>query len=373
MNRKLKMILLLIASAVVVLVLTTAMFLRFSPQFGASKKEIRTAAVVESPNFLDGIFKNSEETVVMAEFKFSTLREYFRKGNKEPRGPVPVRKLAPDHFGTLEDSLTRITWFGHSAVLLEMAGKIIFLDPMLGQVPAPISWAGPQRFNPELPAKIDALPFIDIVLISHDHYDHLDYGSILKLKEKTGKFIVPLGVGGHLRSWGVDKNKITELDWWDQATFENLTFVSTPARHFSGRGLLDRNCTLWCSWVIQSGTENIFFSGDGGYGSHFREIGDRFGPFDFTMLECGQYNPQWKQIHMMPEELPQAQRDLRGKVFMPIHWGAFKLALHSWTDPLDRLTAIRSSEDMLMTTPEIGESIILGKDYPNRPWWHSVD
>lgn len=369
MNRKLKMTLIIIATIIGTLVLGISIFLNASPQFGASKKAIRTKKVINSVNYTDGGFTNSEETAVMTEFKFSTLNEYFKKGNKEPHKPIPVQKLTGDHFDNIPDSVTRITWFGHSAVLLEISGKIIFLDPMLGMVPAPIAWAGPKRFNPELPAKIEALPFIDIVLISHDHYDHLDYGSILKLKEKVGKFIVPLGVGAHLLSWGVEADKISELDWWDRKSEDGLTFISTPARHFSGRGLFDRNCTLWCSWVIENEKDKIFFSGDGGYGEHFKEIGNKYGPFDLCMLECGQYNEQWKQIHMLPEELPQAQRDLGGKLFMPIHWGAFKLALHNWTDPLDRLINLKSVEDIKMTTPVVGQSFILGESYPASKWW----
>lgn len=310
-----------------------------------------------------------EKTVVMTNFKISTFFEFFTDGDKVPDIPIPVHQINADQINGLADSLTRVTWFGHSTVLIETAGKTIFIDPMLGDVPAPIPWFGSKRFNPILPIDIENLPFIDVVLISHDHYDHLDYGSILKLKDKVGKFYTPLGVGAHLRSWGVEKDKIIEMDWWETETFDEFKFVSTPARHFSGRGMFDRNSTLWCSWVIQSKHANIFFSGDGGYGSHFKEIGDKYGPFDFTMMECGQYNEQWSQIHMLPKQIPQAQIDLRGKLLMPIHWGAFKLALHSWREPVEFLLKETEKIGIEVTTPEIGEPIILGEPYPSVHWF----
>nr|NQU92607.1 MBL fold metallo-hydrolase [Bacteroidota bacterium] len=359
----------IIAIVLATIVLATTLFLNSSPQFGASKKAIQTAVVMASPNYKNGKFKNLEETAMMTGFKMNTIPEYFKNGDKAPDFLIPVEKILAGQFSQLNDSLTRITWFGHSTILIEMAGKAVFIDPMLGNVPSPVSWAGSGRFNPELPIDIDSLPFIDVVLISHDHYDHLDYGSILKLKDRVGMFYAPLGVGAHLRSWGVDANKIIEMDWWESETFDGITFVSPPARHFSGRGLFDRNSTLWCSWVIQSDHANIFFSGDGGYGNHFKEIGDRFGPFDFTMMECGQYNEQWLQIHLLPDEVPQALSDLKSQVFMPVHWGAFKLSLHSWTDPIDRLQNTISGTGLKMAIPKIGEGFIMGQDIPKDKWW----
>jgi len=369
MKRKLKMILIIIAIVIGIVVVGTALFLNLSPQFGASKQAIQTSRVLNSPNFRDGKFVNAEETVVMTNFKISTLPEYFTNEGKVPDFEIPVEKILPNEISNFDDSLTRVTWFGHSTILLETAGKTIFIDPMLGMVPAPVSWAGSSRFNPNLPIDIEALPFIDVVLISHDHYDHLDYGSIMQLKEKVGKFYVPLGVGAHLRSWGVAADKISEMDLWDSETFGELTFISTPSRHFSGRGLFDRSSTLWCSWVIQTENTNIFFSGDGGYGNHFKKIGDKFGPFDFAMMECGQYNEQWSQIHLLPEEVPQALLDLQCQVFMPIHWGAFKLALHDWAEPVESLKKAINSDEVTMATPKIGEQFIIGESIPMDEWW----
>lgn len=371
MKRIFKMTLLTIVIIIAAFLIGTALFVNLSPQFGASKNAIQTVEVLNSSNYNDGKFKNTEETIMMTNFKLSSFPEFFTNGDKVPDFEIPINKIQASQLNQINDTLTRISWFGHSSVLLESAGKTIFIDPMLGNVPSPISWAGSVRFNSELPINIEDLPFIDVVLISHDHYDHLDYGSIQLLKNKVGIFYMPLGVGAHLRSWGVENSKIVEMDWWGSVNFEEFTFVATPARHFSGRGIFDRNSTLWCSWVIQSNSSNIFFSGDGGYGEHLKEIGNKYGPFDFALMECGQYNDQWSQIHMMPGELPQALSDLKSKVFMPIHWGAFKLALHSWTDPIVQLQKSITGTDLIMATPEIGEGFIIGGDIPDKKWWLS--
>lgn len=349
------------------------LFMQLSPQFGANRKEIRTQQVLNSKNYHNKAFVNSEKTTVMLDFSFKSLKEFFTNEGKVPDSPIPIQKLSDNHFKTNADSTTRFTWFGHAAIFLEIEGKKIFIDPMLGEVPAPLPFLGPKRFNSELPISADSLPELDIVLISHDHYDHLDLESITKLKDKTKAFIVPLGVGAHLRSWGVDANKITELDWWYSSKIDGINIVATPARHFSGRGISDRNATLWCSFVLQTSKENIYFSGDGGYGKHFKEIGDQYGPFDLCFLECGQYNEQWAQIHMMPEEVIEANNDLQGKAIVPIHWGAFKLALHTWTEPVDRLLIKNNESNAKLLTPEIGASLELAPSTETTHWWTDAE
>ena len=368
MKIKLKMILIVIASIIGALALSVFLFIKMSPQFGATKNEIKTEQVLASENFTNGVFENKEATTVMLEFKFSSLKEYFKKEGKAPTGEIPVHKLQKSHFES-KDTATKFTWFGHSAVLLETEGKKIFIDPMLGDVPAPVSFLGPKRYNPELPMSADSLPELDIVLISHDHYDHLDYESIKKLKDKTKLFITPLGVGAHLRSWGVQSEKIIELDWWESTIVDSMNIAVTPSRHFSGRGISDRNTTQWCSFVIQTNNKNIYFSGDGGYGTHFKEIGDKYGPFDICFLECGQYNKQWAQIHMMPEEVIDANTDLRGKHIVPIHWGAFTLALHAWTEPVDRLLQSAEGKNVSIVTPEIGKTTSIKDEISTKYWW----
>lgn len=277
------------------------------------------------------------------------------------------------HFsGTIPppDTSVYVTWFGHSAVLLEIEGKRILLDPMLGPAASPVPFFA-KRFAYRQPIDFAPLVKIDAVVISHDHYDHLDYGSIQKLNPNVGHFYVPLGVGGHLERWGVDSTKITELDWWESAERDGLTFTATPQRHFSGRGLIDRNSTLWASWVVAGASRKVYFSGDGGYGPHFEQIGQRFGPFDLAMVECGQYNVKWKDIHLLPEQTMQAFLDLKGEVLMPIHWGAFNLAVHPWTESVERLNRANKT-GVFIATPTIGTRYPVGTRQPTTNWWESV-
>ena len=366
----LKRIMIGILSVVGVITLVGVTFINVSPQFGAGAKDVSLERIRKSPNFLNGAFKNQELTKQMTGFKWKTIPQFFTDGNnKTPSKELPMEKLKKSYFEN-EPLQPRITWFGHSAAFVEMEGINIFIDPMLGDVPAPHPLLGSKRFQKELPISINSLPKIDVVLISHDHYDHLDYGSIIKLNDNVDQFYVPLGIKAHLISWGVPEAKITEFDWWENINYKGIDFISTPARHFSGRGIINRNSTLWCSWVLKSSTSRIFFSGDSGYGKHFKEIGEKLGPFDFALVECGQYNEQWSQIHMTPEETIQASVDVQAKLMMPIHWGSFKLALHSWDDPILRATKKATVLQVKIATPKVGEAILLnGGNFPNENWW----
>ncbi|SNR52467.1 MBL fold metallo-hydrolase [Lutibacter flavus] len=366
----LKRIMIGILSIFVVITLVGVAFVNVSPQFGSDAKDVSLERIRKSPNFLNGAFKNSEKTIQNTGFKWSTIPKFFTDGNnKTPSVELPMEKLSKSYFEN-EPKQPRITWFGHSAAFVEMEGMNIFIDPMLGDVPAPHPLLGSKRFQKELPISIDSLPKIDVVLISHDHYDHLDYGSVVKLKDKVGQFYVPLGIKAHLTSWGIDTTKIIEFDWWESINYKGIEFISTPARHFSGRGVTNRNSTLWCSWVLKSENSSIFFSGDSGYGKHFKEIGDKYGPFDFAMMECGQYNEQWSQIHMTPEETIIASIEVQSKLTMPIHWGSFKLALHSWDDPILRASVKAKELNIKFSTPKVGESIVLNQEnFPNESWW----
>jgi L-ascorbate metabolism protein UlaG (beta-lactamase superfamily) len=252
---------------------------------------------------------------------------------------------------------------------VELAGKNILLDPMLSIEMGPVKWATPNRYNPTLPISPDKLPPIDAVLISHDHYDHLDYQTIQRIKHKVTKFYVPLGIGPHLRAWGVAPERIVEMNWGDEAQLDGLTIVSTPSRHFSGRGLTNRNSTLWTSWVMKSAKNRVFYSGDGGYGPHFSAIGAAHGPFDLAVMECGQYDRQWADIHMLPEQSVQAARDVRGKVMLPVHWGAYTEAHHDWNEPVTRATAEAARLGQPITTPRLGEPVTLGTELPSTRWW----
>jgi len=348
--------------------------LRIAPQFGAAAKGERLQAMQQSPHYRDGQFHNPVETNMELGFTgfLKLISERIGGDNQDhiPQGEIVVQKMDAARLRPVQDTATVITWLGHSAFLIELDGKRLLLDPMLGERASPFSFMGPKRFSP-LPITAEELPRIDAVLISHDHYDHLDYGSIQKLNEKTGHFYVALGVGAHLERWGVPAGKITELDWWQEAAFEGLQFVATPSRHFSGRSLDDRMHTLWTSWVILGRKDRIYFSGDSGYFDGFKKIGQKYGPFDITLMECGQYNELWPSIHMKPEQTVQAHLDLKGKLLMPIHWGAFPLAMHSWTEPIERAAKEARLRHVAMATPQIGQAIILHRPVPNKPWWRN--
>jgi L-ascorbate metabolism protein UlaG (beta-lactamase superfamily) len=367
-----KMIGLTVGGIILLLVIVGALFVNLSPEFGGkhSKKDIERYSV--STNYKEGNFENIKAPNMDMSFSqtIGTMVDFIKgTPNAKPDFELPVEKVDSLTWEQ-NDSTNRLFWFGHSSFLLKLDGKNILIDPMLGDVPAPHPWLGGKRYSKELPIEIQKLPQIDIVLISHDHYDHLDYGSIQLLNEKVSQFMVPLGVGAHLREWGIDSLKIQELDWWQESTFENIEFAFTPSRHFSGRGLTDRFSTLWGSWVIKGKSKNLYFSGDSGYGEHFNEIGEKFGPFDFAMMECGQYNEKWADIHMMPEETAKASSEINAKKVMPIHWGAFTLSLHTWTDPVERFTAEAEKINVSYIIPKIGEEIDLNQLVVNENnWW----
>lgn len=369
---KLKKMILFVAIIAVSIIGAGVLFLNLSPEFGGKATEEQQRVYSVSDNYIDGKFINKGNVNLDMSFRdiLKALKRGFKSNpNSRPKKAIEVQKI--DSLNLVNyHAETRFIWFGHSTFLVQMNDKNILIDPMFGDVPAPNPIFGGQRFSRELPIEVAKLPQIDAVLISHDHYDHLDYGSIQKLKDKVKMFYTPLGVGIHLQAWGVDKDRIIELDWWQETKLDDLVFRSTPSQHFSGRGLSDRDKTLWCSWIVQSETENIFFSGDGGYAPHFKAIGERYGPFDFAMIECGQYNKLWPDVHMFPEETAQAGVDLKSKIIMPIHWGAFKLSQHSWTDPVERLSLKAKELQIELVTPQIGESYVLGTSgLESSAWW----
>lgn len=362
-----------ILGILVLLLVVGILFVNLSPEFGGKHQQEDIANYQTSPNFKEGKFQNLSTTTMTMNFGeiMSSLVDYI-KGvpNSSPAVNLEVNQVNPTAWQS-NDSTNRLIWFGHSAFLLNLDGKNILIDPMLGNVPAPHPWLGSKRYSKELPIQIEELPRIDAVLISHDHYDHLDYKSIKQLKDKVNQFLVPLGVGSHLKAWGIENSRIQEFDWWQELTYEHIKLAFTPSRHFSGRGLTDRFSTLWGSWVIQGTTNKLYFSGDSGYGSHFKEIGKKYGPFDFAMIECGQYNEKWADIHMMPEESVLASKEINATVAMPIHWGAFTLAMHTWTDPVERFSKEANKVGQKYIMPEIGEEIRLDQLIAkNNSWWN---
>lgn len=292
---------------------------------------------------------------------------FFEKGEKVPDEPLPQKTVQFSELFDGSEKGLKASWLGHSSLLLHIDGHTVLTDPVFEKKVSPV---GPTKFNRELLFDIKEFPPVDIVIISHDHYDHLNKFSIQKLSEKVGTFIVPLGVKQRLMKWGVVTEKIVELDWWQQSSPQNgLTITATPSRHFSGRGLFDRNKTLWASWVIQTDSHKVFFSGDTGYFDGFKEIGQKYGPFDITFLECGAYNVHWSNVHMFPEETVQAYFDLRGKVLQPIHWATFNLSLHPWYEPIERLTDEAFQRGAIVSTPVMGCIVNYEKPIVADFWW----
>jgi L-ascorbate metabolism protein UlaG (beta-lactamase superfamily) len=336
--------------------------------FGAEPKGARLERILKSPNYKRGAFQNLSYTPVMAEGEttLGLLRKYFKKvEGKAPTAELPSVKT---DLKLLNDTVPVIVWFGHSSYLIKINGKNILVDPVFSGNASPISWFG-SNYKGSNVYDADDFPELDVVLITHDHYDHLDYPTIMQLKSKTKQFYTGLGVGAHLEYWGVKPENIVELDWWESASFdEGLTFTATPARHFSGRKL-KRGNTLWSSFVLKTPTHQLYLGGDSGYDTHFKTIGEKFGGFDMAILECGQYNVSWHNIHMLPEETAQAAVDLKAKLLLPVHNSKFTLALHKWTEPHMLVTQAAKQLHMPYTMPLIGEPVLLGKHHPQTAWW----
>lgn len=304
------------------------------------------------------------------ELQGEAIDKRISKKGKAPKGVIPVIKADINNKAAI-DELT-VTWFGHSSLFIQISGMNILIDPVFNKTTSPVSFIGPKRFS-ELPITIEELPEIDILIISHNHYDHLDNKSIKELNNKVKKYIVPLGVEKHLESLNIKESKIENMAWWEELKINGLTIACTPARHFSNRQVLDVAKTLYASWVLKNEKYQIYESGDGGFGGHFKEIHKRYGDFDFVMMECGQYNMRWHDIHMFPEEAVKAAEMLGAKISMPIHWGAFVLSNHGWDDSVERFLAASKNTSTKVITPKIGEKVHITK-YENyqEKWWREI-
>lgn len=349
-------------------------FLAISPQFGGSSTKQQKERYIKTGHYINGKFHNLEEFSLNLDCH--SITEMLKKLLRRPSDISPTQDIGVVKFSKniTDKNLTRITWLGHSSLLIEIDGQNILIDPVYSDYAAPHPLLGQKRYNSKMPVDINDLPHIDFVVISHDHYDHLDYKTIKNLKEKVSHFLVPLGVGNHLRIWGINNDNISELDWWEKITLKKINFIFAPAKHTSGRGLNDQKSTLWGSWIIHGLEKKIYFSGDSGYGSHFQEIGKKYGPFDIALMECGQYDELWPDVHMMPEQTVQAAKDIKTNLILPIHWGTFTLANHRWKDPIERVLLEAKKQNIRVTTPEIGDTIELNKEiYPTKQWWNNYD
>ncbi|MBC2865500.1 MBL fold metallo-hydrolase [Streptomyces mexicanus] len=348
--------------------------------FGADPGGARMARIRRSPHFKDGVFQNpggparTRPSGSMRDF----AQVYFDKEQRPrraPQGTVPVHATTVADLARPAVTGLRLTWLGHSSVLAEIDGRRVLFDPVWGERCSPVPFAGPRRLHP-VPLRLAALGPVDVVVISHDHYDHLDMPTIKALAGTDTLFAVPLGVGAHLEHWGVPSGRLRELDWHEATEVGGLTLTATPARHFCGRGLRNTQHTLWASWVVTGERHRIYHSGDTGYFDGFRDIGAAHGPFDATMIQIGAYSELWPDIHMTPEEGVRAHLDLQGGqghgVLLPIHWATFNLAPHAWAEPGEWTLAAARAVGQAVALPVPGEPFEPAGEVPSRPWWRGV-
>jgi L-ascorbate metabolism protein UlaG (beta-lactamase superfamily) len=343
------------------------------PKFGSIATGARFERFKTSAQFRDGKFQNASPTPQLTEGAtiFGVLGDFLFRGSKQgtPSSALPSQKTDLLNLDPAQDVLV---WFGHSSYFIQVDGKKILVDPVLSGNASPLTFTT-RSFKGSDVYTTDDIPPVDYLFITHDHWDHLDHPTIINLRHKIGKVITGLGVGAHFESWGYDPSSIIEKDWNEKEVLDDGFVVNTtPARHFSGRGF-KRNTSLWLSFVLTTPSMKIYIGGDSGYDSHFASIGDTFGPIDLAILECGQYDRKWKYIHMLPDELIKAAADLRAKKVLPVHWGKFLLANHSWDDPIKQIVALAKDANLPLITPMIGETVDL-KQETNvfTPWWESV-
>ena len=340
-------------------------------QFGGKATNELIARYEQSSNWKNGSFQNLEHTELMAglsKMPGIIYKQLTRRNGREPQKPLPVLPFDKSSF-LAESQSSKFIWYGHSAVMMRMSNKTLLIDPMLGPDTTPIAPIPTKRFSENTLSLIDDFPVLDLVLLTHDHYDHLDFASIQKLKYKTKKFFVALGIKRHLVRWGIAPDIIVEFDWWNHHKLGDISVTFTPTRHFSGRGLTDRSKTLWGGWAFKNNLEKIWFSGDGGYGNHFKEVGKRLGPFDFAFMECGQYNEDWRPVHLFPDESVQAAIDAGAKKAMPVHWAGFALSYqHTWEQPAEDFVSAAIEKNMDYSTPALGE-IFNSSSAEKNLWW----
>ncbi len=335
---------------------------------------LRRARSEASKQFRDGLFHNTApvEPGLQKGSRVATMTEFFFGGERRvPRAPLPSVDPRPGWARPAGGDL-RATWLGHSTVLVEIDGHRILTDPVWGPRASPVAFAGPKRFQP-VPVAIDDLPQVDAVVLSHDHYDHLCQGSIVALAKRGVRIVTSLGVGARLDEWGIPAHLVTELDWWESVDVGGLRVTFTPSQHFSGRGLGDRNTTLWSSIAVRGPRHAFFFSGDTGLTPEYADIRDRLGPFDLVMLEVGAFHPSWGGIHLGPENALKAHALLGGGALLPVHWGTFNLAIHAWDEPAETLVARAPSYDARLVMPRLGEVLALAREEAVTPWWRGVD
>lgn len=343
--------------------------------FGSKPAGLRRERILASPRFLKGAFRNTLRVgpgLKQGE-ALPTIRDFLLGGQQRtPPAPLPaVNPLEP--WRARPDTGLRTTWLGHSTVLIEIDGLRVLTDPVWGERASPFAFAGPKRFQP-VPVPIAALPPLDAIIVSHDHYDHLDFPTIRAMAGLGVPFVTSLGVGAHLEAWGVPHERIHELDWWESFTVpgSELEITAAPSQHFSGRNVADRNATLWSSFAVRTGRHRVFFSGDTGLTAEYAEIRARLGPFDLVMLEVGAFHPAWGEIHLGPENALEALRLLGGGALLPVHWGTFNLAIHAWDDPAETLLRLAPGHGAHLVMPRLGQPVEPVRAEAVEPWWRAA-
>jgi L-ascorbate metabolism protein UlaG (beta-lactamase superfamily) len=340
-------------------------------QLGAVPAGARAERMRRSPQFGEGRFRNTVPADVLPPNAMrGAFRELFLgKQRRKPLGEIPVTR--PELGGKLPADGLHVTWLGHSTALVEIEGVRVLFDPVWSDRCSPTWFLGPKRMHP-VPVALEELPRLDAVVISHDHYDHLDLPSIRALlRSQQAPFLVPLGVGAHLERWGVPSDRLVELDWEEQATVRGITLTATAARHFSGRKFT-RDGTLWASWVVKGARRSLFYTGDSGYFDGYKAIGAQHGPFDASLIQVGAYNDAWPDIHMKPEDGASAHLDVQAGVLIPLHWCTFNLALHAWSEPVERLLEEAGARDIALVVPRPGDRVDIDVLPAVEPWWRDV-
>ncbi|TBU98353.1 hypothetical protein DNJ95_10630 [Stutzerimonas kirkiae] len=366
-----KVLLLIGVAVLLALVAFGAYQLKMNPAFGGAPSGERLARMQQSPQWRDGRFENPQPQ--WADLRSAWMRFLFGRASPhaEPDVPIPVVRTDARSLEIPPASGLRATWLGHSSALIEIDGGTVLIDPVWSERPSPLSWAGPKRWYAP-PVGLDALrDKVDAVVISHDHYDHLDYATIRTMATWRTLFVVPLGVGAHLLRWGIPEARIRELDWWESARVGGLELVATPARHSSGRFSFGPR-PLWAGFAVIGARHRVWYSGDSGFHATLTDIGERLGPFDLTLIDVGQYDADWPDAHLGPELAVQAHRRVRGEAMLPVHWALIKQANHAWTEPGERVLAAARCHAVTVLTPRPGEGIEPTRATPGRPWWPAL-
>ncbi|MDT0648045.1 MBL fold metallo-hydrolase [Zunongwangia sp. F260] len=341
----------------------------FKKSFGKMPEGERLERIEKSSNSANGKFHNVQPTAVSPDdVSMITVLKDFVTRPKSVRPSAELPNVKTD-LSQISSDKPVIVWFGHSSYFIDFNGYRVLVDPVFSRNASPVKFFG-KSFRGADKYEVEDFPEIDLLILTHDHYDHLDYPSIMKLKSRIKKIVTSLGVGAHLEYWGLEKSGITELDWWEHKRInEKLKITAAPSRHFSGRGTT-RFATLWSSFILEFSDYKIYIGGDSGYSQQFKEIGRRFGPFNLAFMECGQYNENWPEIHMFPEQAVTAAKDLNAKIAIPVHWGKFTLSIHSWNEPVKRFVASAKKAGQQYVVPKIGEPYKLGEDFNQETWWN---